>query len=258
MEPARNWFTPVSSQCPSLQLFVRKVFFTFTSRILPINSAMPSWHSHSSTQSEPSCDQVFFWFQFVPHRSNQTLSPTQSYRDQCHQSRLAKDNAVTLKCHLLSCLPKIMCNSPKSHPNCPHFVSNPTCQHIHSQACFHKVQMPYIASKESIPFFTKYSHTKPPSKNHMNSHTNTQFLNCYICKTCKHQMRQHNLVINNSFASKFFQQANHQTCLSPHTNSIPASNPSPIRYCCVQDPSSPTQDFADAKQPLLYLPRSNS
>lgn len=125
---------------------------------------MPSWHSHSSTQSEPSCDQVFFWFQFVPHRSNQTLSPTQSYRDQCHQSRLAKDNAVTLKCHLLSCLPKIMCNSPKSHPNCPHFVSNPTCQHIHSQACFHKVQMPHIASKESIPFFTKYSHTKPPSR----------------------------------------------------------------------------------------------
>ena len=59
-------------------------------------------------KSEPSCDQVFSWFQFVPHRSNQTLSPTQSYRDQCHQSRLAKDNAVTLKCHLLSCLPKIM------------------------------------------------------------------------------------------------------------------------------------------------------
>jgi hypothetical protein len=35
-------------------------------------------------------------------------------------------------------------------------------------------------------------------------------------------------VINNSFASKFFQQANHQTCLSPHTNSIPASNPSDL------------------------------
>jgi hypothetical protein len=62
----------------------------------------------------------------------------------------------------------------------------------------------------------------------MNSHTNTQFLNCYICKTCKHQMRQHNSVINNSFASKFFQQANHQTSLSPHTNSIPASNPSDL------------------------------
>lgn len=218
MEPSRNWFTPVSSQCPSLQLFVRKVFFTFTSRILPTRQP----------KSEPSCDQVFSWFQFVPHRSNQTLSPHQSYRGQCHQSCLAKDNAITLKCHLLSCLPKIMSNSPKSHPNRPHFVSNPTCQHMHSQACFHKVQMPHIASKESIPFFTKYSHTKPPSKNHMNSHTNTQFLNCYICKTCKHQMRQHNSVINNSFASKFFQQANHQTCLSPHTNSIPASNPSDL------------------------------
>ena len=46
-------------------------------------------------------------------------------------------------------------------------------KHIILANLFHKVKMPHIAPKESIPFFTKYSHMKtPPSKNHMNSHTN--------------------------------------------------------------------------------------
>ena len=55
--------------------------------------------------------------------------------------------------------------------------------------------------------------------------TNTQFLNCSVCKTYKQNETTHS-VINNSLASKFFLQAYHQTCLSPHIDSIPTSNPS--------------------------------
>jgi hypothetical protein len=127
-------------------------------------------------------------------------------------------------CHVS---PEFVCGFPKSHTSYPRFVSNPICQHFHLQAYFHKVQMPHIAPKESVPFFTKYSHTKPSSKNHMNSHTNTQFLNCSVCKTYKQNETTHS-VINNSLASKFFLQAYHQTYLSPHTDSIPTSNPSDL------------------------------
>jgi len=60
-----------------------------------------------SSCQNPSCDQVFSRFQFVSQRLNHTLSPTQSLQDQCPQSRLDTNKAVTPQCHILPCSSRI-------------------------------------------------------------------------------------------------------------------------------------------------------